>query len=91
MVKTVKATYKAGLLALVELLPLADGEIVVTVTSAPGAERASDAIRATTPSEEHGSRYQPPVLSHSSSMGSLSQPQKGSPSATKNGDPKMPR
>ena len=35
--------------------------------------------------------YQPPTLIHSSSMGSLSQPQKDSPSTTKNGDPKMPR
>ena len=48
MVKTVKATYKAGTLALAEPLPLADGDTVeVTVTSAAGAERAAEAIRAT--------------------------------------------
>ena len=48
MVKTVKATYRAGTLALAELLPLPDGETVeVTVTAPAGAERADEAIRAT--------------------------------------------
>ena len=48
MVKTVKATYAAGKLALAEPLPLQDGETVeVTVTSTPGMDRAAEVIRAT--------------------------------------------
>jgi predicted DNA-binding antitoxin AbrB/MazE fold protein len=48
MVKTVKATYAAGSLALAEPLPLRDGETVeVTVTSAPATDRPEDVIRAT--------------------------------------------
>lgn len=48
MVKTVKATYTAGNLALAELLPIRDGETVeVTVTTAPGAEHAAEVIRET--------------------------------------------
>lgn len=48
MVKTVKATYTAGNLALAEPLPLRDGETVeVIVTSALGADRAAEVIRAT--------------------------------------------
>ncbi len=48
MVKTVRATYTAGTLALAEPLPLPDGETVdVTVTTPAGAERADEAIGAT--------------------------------------------
>ena len=48
MVKTVKATYAAGTLALAEPLPIPDGETVeVTVIAASGVERADEVIRAT--------------------------------------------
>jgi predicted DNA-binding antitoxin AbrB/MazE fold protein len=48
MVKTVRATYTAGTLALAEPLPLPEGQTVeVTVTAPPGAERAAEVIRAT--------------------------------------------
>lgn len=49
MVKTMKATYAAGKLALAEPLPLRDGETVdVTVTTPSAAsERSADAIRET--------------------------------------------
>jgi predicted DNA-binding antitoxin AbrB/MazE fold protein len=48
MVKTVRATYTAGTLALAEPLPLPEGQTVeVTVTAPSGAERTAEVIRAT--------------------------------------------
>jgi len=48
MLKTVRATYRAGTLALDEPLPLSDGETVeVTVTAPSETEAATDVIRAT--------------------------------------------
>ena len=48
MVKTVRATYTAGTLALAEPLPLPEGQTVeVTVTAPSGAEHTAEVIRAT--------------------------------------------
>jgi predicted DNA-binding antitoxin AbrB/MazE fold protein len=48
MLKTVRATYRAGTLALAEPLPFSDGETVdVTVTAPSDTEAAAEAIRAT--------------------------------------------